>query len=733
MDLKFQTQDSDVHSRKRRRGADTDIMPPARLVSGFRHGPSRMIPATRPHRIIQTYRISSQPGGRMKHVAARQTTLPLREAHSDPPNFITPPPMAPAADNDHGEHDKTQDSEVPGIELGGAVASKAPVRRSKTAKERLEEFLPNRQRFADELIRYEGLREAVDDRSCASCNAQDAKYRCHHCSLHWLLCADCIMKRHRFLPLHQLELCGAKSHSNTSLHDLGAEFQLGHASGECEFPTLNTRKIVVVDSFGFHLVNARFCQCVSEDGDILPQWVQLLRAGWFPSTIAHPESAFTFDVLDLFCELNFQAKTNLYDFYKTLLRITDNSGLGHRYHLYRQMTHVTRIWRHLQNLKRAERIHDPAGVAATGTAALVVECPACPHPDRNLPEDWEKTSEDDIWIYFLFLMMDANFRLRCRDRGLATIALAPGWAYFVKEGPYLKHVKKHAKQEQDNSCTAQHSAIAKANLHKEGFIASGVGGVFCARHAFARPSGFGDLQKGEKYCNMDYLLLSTLIGFTLMLLLISYDIACQYHKNFEKRMKTYRSRIQFPLQESTVRWAIPKKHFQVHGKDHAHFSLNVVRKVGRTHGEGCEPGWAHLNGLYGQTLEMSLSYRHEVLDDHLGSYNWQKTLLLCSQLAKNLIEAQKQAEIQAISFQEFTSTFDPEIITTWQEQVEAWYADPTVKPNPFEDDAHTRSINDVRKKLAESEAEELSAGILPPSEVSPSVFIQVGLELEEQQ
>jgi hypothetical protein len=39
-------------------------------------------------------------------------------------------------------------------------------------------------------------------------------------------------------------------------------------------------------------------------------------------------------------------------------------------------------------LKRAGRGHDPAGVDATPARALIVECPACPHPGRNLPPNW---------------------------------------------------------------------------------------------------------------------------------------------------------------------------------------------------------------------------------------------------------------------------------------------------------------------------------------------------------
>jgi hypothetical protein len=39
-------------------------------------------------------------------------------------------------------------------------------------------------------------------------------------------------------------------------------------------------------------------------------------------------------------------------------------------------------------LKRAGRGHDPEGIGNTPPGSLTVECPACPHPGRNLPENW---------------------------------------------------------------------------------------------------------------------------------------------------------------------------------------------------------------------------------------------------------------------------------------------------------------------------------------------------------
>ena len=41
-------------------------------------------------------------------------------------------------------------------------------------------------------------------------------------------------------------------------------------------------------------------------------------------------------------------------------------------------------------LKCAGRGHDPAGIRATSPGSLTVECLACPHPNRNMPDNWEQ-------------------------------------------------------------------------------------------------------------------------------------------------------------------------------------------------------------------------------------------------------------------------------------------------------------------------------------------------------
>lgn len=47
------------------------------------------------------------------------------------------------------------------------------------------------------------------------------------------------------------------------------------------------------------------------------------------------------------------------------------------------------------------------------------------------------------WLFALFIAIDANFRLKLKARGIKDPELGSGWAYFVEQTEYEKHVRKH--------------------------------------------------------------------------------------------------------------------------------------------------------------------------------------------------------------------------------------------------------------------------------------------------
>lgn len=55
---------------------------------------------------------------------------------------------------------------------------------------------------------------------------------------------------------------------------------------------------------------------------------------------------------------------------------------------------MLRMWRHIRLMKRGGRGHDPTGVGGTSPGELAVSCPACPHPNINLPKDWASAPKD---------------------------------------------------------------------------------------------------------------------------------------------------------------------------------------------------------------------------------------------------------------------------------------------------------------------------------------------------
>ena len=113
----------------------------------------------------------------------------------------------------------------------------------------------------------------------------------------------------------------------TSLSSQGMVVQLGHSGARCPNPSPTPTEFIVVDLNGIHYVYVRFCDC-GFFSDSNPRRTQLLRVGWYPATPEKPASAITFDALRFFHVHTWQAKTSFYDFFQTLARRIDNSGVS---------------------------------------------------------------------------------------------------------------------------------------------------------------------------------------------------------------------------------------------------------------------------------------------------------------------------------------------------------------------------------------------------------------------
>jgi hypothetical protein len=51
-------------------------------------------------------------------------------------------------------------------------------------------------------------------------------------------------------------------------------------------------------------------------------------------------------------------------------------------------------------LKRSGRGCSPQAAAGTAKGELAIECPACPHPNRNLPDNWDSAGSQQYVIQY---------------------------------------------------------------------------------------------------------------------------------------------------------------------------------------------------------------------------------------------------------------------------------------------------------------------------------------------
>ena len=102
--------------------------------------------------------------------------------------------------------------------------------------------------------------------------------------------------------------------------------------------------------------------------------------------------------------------------------------------------------------------------------------------------------------------------------------LGDGWGHWVPNKPYQEYIGEYGGQvevciyyiylqqcaialtrcflihPQPNLCESELHAVDHANTRfSQGYAATGVGGVVCARHGLVRKNGMGNLQKGERF------------------------------------------------------------------------------------------------------------------------------------------------------------------------------------------------------------------------------------------
>lgn len=209
-----------------------------------------------------------------------------------------------------------------------------------------------------------------------------------------------------------------------------------------------------------------------------------------------------------------------------------------------------------------------------------------------------------------------------------------------------------------------------------------------------------------RFCNMDYIFMSSIVGVYLLTLIASYDIACQWLKKLWQRMHTLPQHLHPTISPSNFYVKIPKFHFDAHGKkNHAQYAFGYTWGVGRVDGEGIERLWAMLKAAASQTIEMGPGARRDTLDDFCGFSNWRKvvgigtdgvivyfsnvtdTCLIGNTLLKKLVDALPEAMNHQRAFTEFDKHLRAdraEEVAQWEKEYEEWDKEPKNSPCIFD-------------------------------------------------
>ncbi|KAF8190101.1 hypothetical protein BJ912DRAFT_850370 [Pholiota molesta] len=570
--------------------------------------------------------------------------------------------------------------------------------------------------------------------SCAECQENPAEYECLDCFGREMICANCIVSMHARLFLHRIQKWNGQHFEKTSLKTLGLRIQLGHKRGQqCLRPEQSRGDdFVIVDTNAIHTVALDFCGC----GNITQQHtVQLLCARLFPATITNPKSAATFRSLEYLELLSYESKLSVFEFYQTISRCTDNTGTAPPKDRYTTLLRMIHEWRHLKLMKRAGRGHAPGGIEGTKEGECAVLCPACPQPGKNMLPTLNLDRSLDF-LQTLFVALDANFRLKRKH--VSSIEADPGLnhgcAYFVEEKEYKEYLKDFMSDKEPKSTCSRHDAVNLSEKAGQGHAATGIGACVCSRHDMKRPIGVGDLQRGERYCNMDYIFHSTMKNTELTSFVVSYDIACQWSIHLQERMTKFNPTFFVHDSNTFIRYLVPKFHLPAHiAACRSEYSFNFAKGTGRTDGEAPERGWVYINGLATSTREMGPGSRSDTLDSHMGDENWKKVTGM-GNLHRKMKAAAKDMADHAIAHQQLTATLPKETVERWTQEVEAWEDDKS-EPNPYEVTTVGPTQAAVLKQLAEDEARdlELSRNMSLDDNVTPSVLISIGIDLEAEQ
>ncbi|KAE9387303.1 hypothetical protein BT96DRAFT_837835, partial [Gymnopus androsaceus JB14] len=193
------------------------------------------------------------------------------------------------------------------------------------------EWHPELDTYIQEMLQLEGCGLFTSRTQC-SCGRDFEVDRinnlhcCCDCYMPELFCKDCMVNHHAYMPFHRLERWNSQFFEHCTLKNCGLILELGgHTKDKpCLMVSIaSLENLTVVNKCGIQDITVCYCSCHHAGA----QREQLLHARLWPATITNPKTAVTFDCLEHFQMLNLMTKTSGSEFYETLERLTDNTGM----------------------------------------------------------------------------------------------------------------------------------------------------------------------------------------------------------------------------------------------------------------------------------------------------------------------------------------------------------------------------------------------------------------------
>ncbi|KAJ7831676.1 hypothetical protein B0H13DRAFT_1915348 [Mycena leptocephala] len=522
-------------------------------------------------------------------------------------------------------------------------------KRYKNSDEPMSSWRPLQQEFLDALLRRSGLGNYLSETACSCCVRG-------------------------VLAVRRMREVAASAQSSAlfvGLTGLGMVYQLGHHGLPCEFPGVR-RSMVVMNGTGIHTIDFQYCGC--DTSSQTNNLGQLLDNGWYPATTIDPSTCATIECLETFRLLNVIGNITVHDYVGTLERLMDPVHVSSVPDRYKAFGRMARQYAFLQRVKRAGRGHESDGLRKTQRGGL-----AC-------------------------LVGHARTTGRTSRKAGGT-SFARSWAgVFRGSGPYKEHLRHYVAEKDLLHCVRR--PTKKETRLTTGLRVSGVGGCVCARHGVVRPQGLGDLQKGERYANMDWIFMAAL-AVALLCLTISYDIAF------------LPARVARP----SARGAMPDRQFpELRAGGWTDRRRGYREDVG-----GPESGWVCHEGNGG-------GGRHDAIENKIDHMNFEKNVNQGKTLARKLIVAIAERDKQVAEFKDVDSTLERSLRGEWKTRSRSGSStDPSRTHCLPGGKSAGPSEAAVLRELKEVEAADAAEGRSPlsASTSTPSAFMKAGLQLEE--